>query len=311
MTPPLRVVFMGTAEFACPSLAALDDAPGIEVITVFTQPNRPKGRQLIPQPPPVKLEAESHQLPVHQPECLRDDSQLLEQLDPGLIVVTAYGQILPQTILDLPPHGCLNVHGSLLPAYRGAAPIQRALLEGQAETGVTIMQMDAGLDTGAMLAKGATTIGPDDNAQTLHDRLAKLGAGLLLETIPRHVAGDITPEPQDETLATHAAKITRDMGRIDWSLPATRLWNQARAFTPWPGLYTHLGGKRLKLLEVEPAEATGHEPGRVGQSDANGIVIGCGDGVLRITRLQKEGAKPLAAAEFLAGTPLPVGTQLG
>jgi methionyl-tRNA formyltransferase len=302
---------MGTAEFACPSLAALDDAPGIEVITVFTQPNRPKGRQLIPQPPPVKLEAESHQLPVHQPECLRDDSQLLEQLDPGLIVVTAYGQILPQTILDLPPHGCLNVHGSLLPAYRGAAPIQRALLEGQAETGVTIMQMDAGLDTGAMLAKGATTIGPDDNAQTLHDRLAKLGAGLLLETIPRHVAGDITPEPQDETLATHAAKITRDMGRIDWSLPATRLWNQARAFTPWPGLYTHLGGKRLKLLEVEPAEATGHEPGRVGQSDANGIVIGCGDGVLRITRLQKEGAKPLAAAEFLAGTPLPVGTQLG
>jgi len=311
VTQPLRVVFIGTADFACPSLAALNDAPGIAVTSVLTQPNRPKGRQLIHQPPPVKLEAESHQLPIHQPERLRDNPKILQQLAPDLIVVVAYGQILPQAILDLPPHGCLNVHGSLLPAYRGAAPIQRALLDGKSETGVTIMQMDAGLDTGAMLAKGATTIGPDDNTQTLHDRLAKLGAALLLETIPRHVAGDIMPEPQDETLATHAAKITRDMGRIDWSMPATQLWNQARAFTPWPGLYTLLDGKRLKLLEVEPAEAAGHKPGRVGQADANGIVVVCGNGVLRITRLQKEGAKPLAAAEFLAGTPLPVGTQLG
>jgi len=302
---------MGTAEFACPSLAALDDAPGIEVAAVYTQPNRPKGRQLIPQPPPVKREAESRRLPVHQPERLRDASKALEPLAPGLIVVAAYGQILPQTILDLPPHGCLNVHGSLLPAYRGAAPIQRALLDGQAETGVTIMQMDAGLDTGAMLAKATTPIGPTDNAQTLHDRLAKRGAELLLEMIPGHVAGQITPEPQDDALATHAAKITRDMGRVDWSLPATRLWNQARAFTPWPGLYTRLDGKRLKLLEVEPAETAGLGPGCVGQADAGGIVVGCGDGTLRITRLQKEGGKRLAAAEFLAGTPLPPGTQLG
>ena len=302
---------MGTANFACPSLAALNDAPDIEVIAVLTQPDRPKGRQLILQPPPVKLKAESHHLTVLQPEKLRDDSQLLQQLAPSLIVVAAYGQILPQTVLDLPPHGCLNVHGSLLPAYRGAAPIQRALLDGQAETGVTIMQMDAGLDTGAILSKTTTSIGPDDNTQTLHDRLAKLGARLLLETIPGHVTGDITPEPQDNSLATQAAKITRDMGRIDWSLPATRLWNQARAFTPWPGLYTYLEGKRLKLLEVKPAETPNPEPGRVAQADANGIVVGCGDGVLRIIRLQKEGAKPLAAAEFLAGTPLPVGTQLG
>ena len=302
---------MGTADFACPSLVALNDTPRIEVVAVVTQPDRPKGRQLIPHPSPVKLEAESHHLPVHQPERLRNDISFLEQLAPGLIVVAAYGQILPQAILDLPPHGCLNVHGSLLPAYRGAAPIQRAILDGQAATGVTIMQMDAGLDTGAILSKAATPIGPTDNAQTLHDRLAKLGAELLLKTIHHHVAGEIAAKPQDDTLATHAAKITRDMGRIDWSQPATQLWNRARAFTPWPGVFTRLDGKLLKLLEVEPADADSPGPGVVGQADADGIVVGCGNGALRITQLQKEGAKRLAAAEFLAGTPLPAGTQLG
>ena len=302
---------MGTADFACPTLAALNDTPRIEVVAVVTQPDRPKGRQLILHPSPVKLEAESHHLRVHQPERLRNDISFLEQLAPGLIVVAAYGQILPQAILDLPPHGCLNVHGSLLPEYRGAAPIQRAILDGQAATGVTIMQMDAGLDTGAILSKAATPIGPTDNAQTLHDRLAKLGAELLLKTIPHHVAGEIAAKPQDDTLATHAAKITRDMGRIDWSQPATQLWNRARAFTPWPGVFTRLDGKLLKLLEVEPADADCPGPGVVGQADADGIVVGCGNGALRITQLQKEGAKRLAAAEFLAGTPLPAGTQLG
>ena len=302
---------MGTADFACPSLVALNDTPGIEVVGIITQPDRPKGRQLIPHPPPVKAEAAKRHLSVHQPERLRNDISFLEQLAPGLIVVAAYGQILPQAILDLPPHGCLNVHGSLLPAYRGAAPIQRAILDGQAATGVTIMQMDAGLDTGAILSKAATPIGPTDNAQTLHDRLAKLGAELLLKTIPHHVAGEIAAKPQDDTLATHAAKITRDMGRIDWSQPATQLWNRARAFTPWPGVFTRLDGKLLKLLEVEPADADCPAPGVVGQADADGIVVGCGNGALRITQLQKEGAKRLAAAEFLAGTPLPAGTQLG
>ena len=307
----MRVVFMGTAEFACPSLAALDESPGIEVVGVVTQPDRPKGRELIPHPPAVKLEAKLRNLPVHQPERLRNDIQYLEQIAPGLIIVAAYGQILTQTILDLPSHGCLNVHGSLLPAYRGAAPIQRAILDGQADTGVTIMQMDAGLDTGAMLSKAATPIETSDNAQTLHDRLAKLGAELLLKTIPSHVSGEFTPEPQDDALATHAEKITREMGRIDWSQPATQLWNQARAFTPWPGVFTHLNGRLLKLHEVEPAEADCPGPGVVGQADANGILVGCGDGALRITRLQKEGAKRLVAAELLAGNPLPVGTQLG
>ena len=180
-----------------------------------------------------------------------------------------------------------------------------------AKTGVTIMQMDAGLDTGAILSKAATPIETSDNAQTLHDRLAKLGAELLLKTIPGHVSGEFTPEPQNDALATHAEKITREMGRIDWSQPATQLWNQARAFTPWPGIFTHLNGRLLKLHEVEPAEADCPGPGVVGQTDADGILVGCGDGALRIMRLQKEGAKRLAAAEFLAGNPLPVGTQLG
>jgi methionyl-tRNA formyltransferase len=301
---------MGTADFACPSLAALDDASGIEVAAVVTQPDRPKGRQLASHPPPIKLEAEARHLTVHQPELLRSKTEFLKRLAPELIVVAAYGQILPQTVLKLPTHGCLNVHGSLLPAYRGAAPIQRALLDGREETGITIMLMDAGLDTGPIVSKKTTPIAPHENAQMLHDRLAKIGADLLLKTIPGYVTGEFRPKPQDETLATHAAKITRDMGRIDWSSSAVLLWNQARAFSPWPGLYTHLQSKRLKLLEVEPEDADCLTPGVVCQANEDGIVVSCGEGALRITRLQKEGAKPLTPAEFLAGTPLPPGTQL-
>ena len=253
---------MGTADFACPSLASLDDARGIEVAGVVTQPDRPKGRQLIPNPSPVKLEAESRHLPVHQPERLRSDIQYLEQLAPDLIVVAAYGQILPQVVLDLPPHGCLNVHGSLLPAYRGAAPIQHAILDGQAETGITIMQMDAGLDTGAMLSKAATPIEPTDNAQTLHDRLAKLGAELLLETIPRHVAGEITPEPQDETLATHAAKITPRDG------PHRLVATGDTTMEPGAGLHTlarRVHPPRRQAAQAARGRASGHRLPRAGR----------------------------------------------
>ncbi len=188
---------MGTAGFACPSLAALDNSPGTKVIGVVTQPDRPKGRQLIPHPPAVKVEAESRKLTVHQPLRIRNDFNFLYQLNPDLIVVAAYGQILPETILDLPKQGCINVHGSLLPLYRGAAPIQRAILDGQNETGVTIMEMEAGMDTGPMISKIKTPIETRDNAQTLHDRLANLGAKLLVETIPQYVSGKIKPTPQD------------------------------------------------------------------------------------------------------------------
>ena len=311
MAKPIRVVYIGTADFACPSLATLDDSTLTEVLAVVTQPDRRRGRQLIPHPPAVKVEAQRRNLPVHQPEHLRDDFEFLTRLAPDLIIVAAYGQILSQPVLNLPAHGCINVHGSLLPLYRGAAPIQRAILDGHTETGVTIMEMEAGLDTGAMISKARTPIEPADNAQTLHDRLAKLGATLLIETIPGYVAGEIIPEPQEDSQATHAAKITREMGLLDWSKTATEIWNQARAFTPWPGLFTHLNGKLLKLLEVEPSDAAGLAPGALGQADADGILVGCGGGALRIKRLQKEGGKRLAADAFLAGNPLPAGTVLG
>ena len=302
---------MGTAGFACPSLAALDNSPGTKVIGVVTQPDRPKGRQLIPHPPAVKVEAESRKLTVHQPLQIRNDFNFLYQLNPDLIVVAAYGQILPETILDLPKQGCINVHGSLLPLYRGAAPIQRAILDGQNETGVTIMEMEAGMDTGPMISKIKTPIETGDNAQTLHDRLANLGAKLLVETIPQYVSGKIKPTPQDESQATHAPKITRDMGQIDWSKTATEIWNQARAFTPWPGIFTHISGKLLKIIDVEPVDINNLEPGIIGKSNYEGIIVGCGKKALRIKQLQKEGGKRLAANAFLAGHPLPAGTQLG
>ena len=302
---------MGTAGFACPSLAALDNSPETIVIGVVTQPDRPKGRQLIPHSPAVKVEAESRKLTVHQPLRIRNDFNFLYQLNPDLIVVAAYGQILPEIILDLPKQGCINVHGSLLPLYRGAAPIQRAILDGQNETGVTIMEMEAGMDTGPMISKIKTPIETGDNAQTLHDRLANLGAKLLVETIPQYVSGKIKPTPQDESQATHAPKITRDMGQIDWSKTATEIWNQARAFTPWPGIFTHISGKLLKIIDVEPVDINNLEPGIIGKSNYEGIIVGCGKKALRIKQLQKEGGKRLAANAFLAGHPLPAGTQLG
>ena len=302
---------MGTAGFACPSLAALADSPLIELTGVVTQPDRPKGRKLIPHPPAVKVEAENRKLTVHQPLRLQKDFVFLNELNPELIVVAAYGQILPQSILELPKHGCINVHGSLLPLYRGAAPIQRAILDGKKETGVTIMEMEAGLDTGPMISKVKTQIGSHDNAQTLHDRLASFGAKLLVETIPEYVTGKIKAIPQDNSQSSHASKITRGMGQIDWTKTATDIWNQARAFTPWPGVFTHLNGKLIKLIEVEPMNTTKLGPGIIGQNGSDGIVVGCGEKALRISKLQKEGGKCLTAEAFLAGHPLPTGTQLG
>jgi methionyl-tRNA formyltransferase len=302
---------MGTAEFACPSLTALDDSPLIELIGIVTQPDRPKGRQLIPHPPAVKVESEQRKLTVHQPLRLRNDFVFLSKLNPDLIVVVAYGQILPQPILELPKYGCINVHGSLLPLYRGAAPIQRAILDGQNKTGVTIMEMETGLDTGPMISKMETQIESNDNAQTLHDRLANLGAKLLVDTIPQYVTGKIKSIPQDDSQSSHASKITREMGQIDWTKTATDIWNQARAFTPWPGVFTHLKGKLIKLIEVKPINTIDLAPGIIGQSNSNGIIVGCGKEALLISKLQKDGGKRMTAEAFLAGHPLPVGTQLG
>lgn len=313
----LRVVFMGTAELAAASLEALCGAPGMQIVGVVSQPDKPKGRDLKLQPTPVKQVALTHDLPVHQPEKARAPefvSQLRAQA-PDLIVVAAYGQILPQAILDIPKHGCLNVHTALLPKHRGAAPIQWAIFNGDPETGVTIMKMDAGLDTGDIVAETRTLISDTDNAQTLHDRLAKLGAALLVRTIPDYVAGRAIPRPQPKEGASYARKITKDDGRIDWTKPAKDIWNQVRAFTPWPGAFTYLPGEGgAKLLKIWSAAAQEHAfkpAGEIIEVGKFGIVVACGEHALRILELQVEGGKRLTAQQFLAGHDLKPSQRFG
>lgn len=312
----LRFVFIGTAELACASLEALVRANLGLLVGVVTQPDRPKGRALKLQPPPVKQSAERLNLPVFQPAKVRQDSALetLAGWQPDLIVVAAYGQILPPRLLELPRYGCLNVHTSLLPKYRGAAPIQAAILNDDAETGVTIMKIDAGLDTGDLLTKVVTPILPSDNAQTLHDRLASLGAELLIETIPGYVSGEIKPCPQPAEGASYAGKITKEAGHLDWSQPARALWNRVRAFTPWPGAFTfepaEPQGRLLKIWEAEVVDGMAGQPGQILKADASGVVVGCGENALRILTLQREGKRRLGAAEFLAGHNLPAGLRL-
>jgi methionyl-tRNA formyltransferase len=315
---PLRLIFFGTAELACPSLSALASSPDFAVAAVVTQPDRPQGRSLQLQPSPVKRVALGKGLPVLQPERARDPAFLdaLRQLQPGLGVVVAYGQILPKALIEIPPHGLVNVHTSLLPKYRGAAPIQWAIANDDAETGVTIMKIDQGLDTGDILTQQTTPIQVADNAPTLHDRLAQMGAVLLLPTIRDLVAGRLTPRKQPETGACYARKITKEDGRIDWSQPARTIWNRMRAFAPWPGAYTSLAtGARPQLLKIWQAEVTefGGEPaGQVLASGPEGIVVACGRQGLRILELQLEGGRRLSAREFLAGHALiPGQTRLG
>ena len=248
---------MGTAELSCASLEKLARDERFSVIAVVTQPDKPKGRDLKLTPSPVKILAEKLKLPVLQPLKARDEKFIseLRELKPDLMVVVAYGQILPQSILDLPAHGCLNVHTSLLPKYRGAAPIQWAIADGEPETGVTIMKMDAGLDTGPILSTRRTPILPTDDSQILHDRLARLGADLLVETIPGYVTGKILPQPQPAEGSTYAAKIKKEDGRIDWNSPAQKIWNRLRAFTPWPGAFTFLIAEpKPQLLKIWKAE---------------------------------------------------------
>lgn len=312
----LRIIFMGTPELAAASLRALLACPEFQIVAAVTQPDQPKGRGLRLQPSPVKELAQKNGLPVLQPRRAREEGfiQELTALKPELIAVAAYGQILPKAILDLPRFGCLNVHTSLLPRYRGAAPIQHAILNGDDETGVTIMKMDVGLDTGDILAQEPTPIDVTDTGQTLHDRLAQIGAELLVRTIPDFVSGRIQPRPQPAEGVTHAPKIKKQDGEIDWKLPARQVRNRVRALAPWPGAFTHLSGQPsphlLKIWEAQVVENPG-EAGEVLQADKNGILVGCGAGALRILVLQKEGGRRMSAAEFLAGHPLKPGQQLG
>jgi methionyl-tRNA formyltransferase len=312
----LRIIFMGTAELACASLVALTQVPAFAVLAVVTQPDRPKGRDLKLQPSPVKALATRLGLPVLQPARARDETfaQQLRELQPDLIVVAAYGQILPPAILELPRLGCMNVHTSLLPKYRGASPIQSALLNDESETGVTIMKMDAGLDTGDILTQQSTPITSTDDAQTLHDRLANLGAELLVRTIPDYVVGKITPCSQPTEGVGYAPKITKQDGHLNWTQPARSLWNRIRAFTPWPGAFSYLPAQPkthlLKIWQAEVIDQTG-QPGEILQADKTGIVVACGWGALRILKLQLEGGRRLTAQEFLAGHELKPGQRLG
>jgi len=309
----MTIVFMGTAELSCASLEKLAGDKHFRIAAVVTQPDKPKGRDMKLQPSPVKISAQKFNLPVLQPAKARDEQFIsqLRELKPDLIAVVAYGQILPQSMLDMPAFGCLNVHTSLLPKYRGASPIQSAILNGETETGVTIMKMDAGLDTGPILSQARTPILPEDNSQTLHDRLAQLGAELLAKTIPDYVAGKIKPQPQPNEGATYAAKIKKEDGKIDWNEPADKILNRLRAFTPWPGAFTFLPPKQL--LKIWKAEVTANngQTGSVLSADKNGIVIACGKNALRILELQLEGKRRMSAQEFLAGHLLKAGDKLG
>jgi len=294
----MRIVFAGTPEFAAQHLEALLQA-GYPVVAVYTQPDRPAGRGQKLMPSPVKQLALQHGLPVMQPATLRDAEaqHALAALQPDLMVVVAYGLILPQAVLDTPRLGCINSHASLLPRWRGAAPIQRAIEAGDSESGVTVMQMEAGLDTGPMLLKVRTPIGPSDTGGSLHDRLAALGAQAVVEAVARLKAGSLPGERQDDTLATYAHKLSKDEARLDWQRPAAELERLVRAFNPWPICHSSLAGDVLKVHAARLVPGQG-EPGRILAAGKDGLTVACGTGALQLTRLQLPGGKPLDFADL-------------
>jgi methionyl-tRNA formyltransferase len=314
MSAPLRIIFMGTAELSCASLRALAERSEFQIMAVVTQPDRPKGRDLKLQPSPVKSEAVRAGLTVLQPERARAP-EFIEQvrgLAPDLIVVVAYGQILPQTLLDVPRFGCLNVHTSLLPKYRGAAPIQCAILNGESETGVTIMKMNAGLDTGDIVAQESTEIRAEDDAVTLHERLARMGANLVVRTIPNYTTGKLIPKPQPAAEASYASKIKKEDGAIDWRQPATVIWNRVRGLVPWPVAFTHFAGDTksglVRIWQAEVSDLKG-TPGEILEAKGK-LVVGCGTHSLRILQLQLEGGRRMSAEQFLAGHKMEPGKRL-
>ena len=306
----MRILFMGTPDFAVPSLEALV-AAGHDVCGVFTQPDKPKNRGMKLQPTPVKVCAQAHGIPVFQPVKLRDGTALaqIQELAPELIVVAAYGRILPDDILAAPPRGCINVHSSLLPKYRGAAPINWAVLNGDSETGVTIMHMAHDLDAGDIIDQAATPIDPDETVVSLHDRLAQLGAALLVKVVAEIAAGTAKRTPQDHDKATLAPMLSRDLSPMDFTRPARELHNQVRGLIPWPAAVTELGGNRCKVFSASVLDAhTDAAPGAILAAGKEGIQVACGGGtVLRIDELQADGGKRMKAADYLRGHPIPVG----
>jgi len=289
----MRIVFAGTPEFAAEHLKALLDSP-YEIVAVYTQPDRPAGRGQKLMPSPVKQLAVAHDIPVLQPPTLRNAEAQAElaALAPDLMVVVAYGLILPQAVLDIPRLGCINSHASLLPRWRGAAPIQRAVEAGDAESGVTVMRMEAGLDTGPMLLKVATPISADDTGGSLHDRLAEMGPPAVLQAIAGLADGSLQGEVQDDALATYAHKLNKDEARIDWNRPALELERLIRAFNPWPVCHSTLDGESVKVLAAKLSTGTG-APGEILDASKDGLVVACADQALSLTRLQLPGGKAL------------------
>ena len=313
----MKVIFAGTPEFAAIALQALHEG-GFSIPLVLTQPDRPAGRGMQLHPSAVKQYALAHQIPVAQPVSLRLDGKypevaqeahaLLVATPHDVMVVAAYGLILPPSVLQIPRHGCLNIHGSLLPRWRGAAPIHRAIEAGDTETGITIMQMDQGLDTGAMLSKESLPIAADDTTASLHDKLATMGARMIVEALRKLEQGTLPATPQPDEGISYAAKIAKEEAALDFNLPALTLDRQIRAFNPFPGALAHFAGAAVKVWRAKPALGQG-QPGTILAADASGVLVACGEGALLLTELQKPGGKRLPAEQFLQGFALPAGQR--
>jgi methionyl-tRNA formyltransferase len=317
----MRILFMGTPEFAVPSLSRLIGTAH-HVIGVFTQPDRPVGRSHRSVPPPVKQCAAKNHLPVFSPETLKSQEvkDLVAGLEAALIVVVAYGKILPPWLLEVPPHGAINVHASLLPKYRGAAPIQWAVANGETRTGITTMQMDAGLDTGDILLQREVNISAEDTAQTLHDHLSQVGAEVLIETLAEMESGTLHPKKQDSTLATMAPILKKEDGRIDWNWPAARIHNRVRGLNPWPGTFTTFRGESLRIWKTAlgPLDPADHDkririvPGKLDLSERATLCVYTGDGLkLRLLEVQPEGHRRMSGIDFMNGFRISEGEKLG
>lgn len=311
----MNIIFMGTPDFAVPVLELLYKTKKHNIQAVFTQPDKPKGRGYKLTPPPVKVLALEHNTPVFQPNSLKNGGEeyveKIKEFNPDCIVVAAYGKFLPKSVLDIPKYGCVNVHGSLLPKYRGAGPIQWAVLNDEAETGITTMLMGEGLDTGDMLLKKATPIGENETAAELFDRLADMGAELLVETLDALEQGNVIPEKQQEEFATYAPMLSKDMCNLDFSDPVRKVHKQICGLSDWPCAVTKLNGKRLKIYksEIVSNKASGKANGEI--VNAKDFSVACSDGVIRFTEIQAEGSKRMKTADYLRGKPVSEGTILG
>jgi methionyl-tRNA formyltransferase len=307
----MRIIFMGTPEFAVPSLKELIESEH-DVIAVIAQPDRPKGRGHRLTPPPTKVLAEKFNNPVLQPEKIKTDEFLkeLKELYPDVICVTAYGKIIPKSILELPEHGCINVHPSLLPKYRGAAPVNWTIINGEKVTGVTIMQMDEGMDSGDILLVREVQIGNDDDAETMLERLSHIGAEMLVETLSLLCREKLKPVKQDESEVIYAPMLQKSDGEIEWKKPTEDIRNLIRGLTPWPGTFTKLGDKTLKIYKANTHEGRGR-PGEIIESSKNSMIVATGDGALEILELQIEGGKRLDVKSFLSGHRVEKGAILG